>query len=56
LLFAQEGSKVVVSDLDGKKAQLVVDEIKKNGGEAICVAGDVTADGFAKKLIDETVK
>ncbi|GAA5911322.1 SDR family NAD(P)-dependent oxidoreductase [Sporobolomyces salmoneus] len=56
LLFAQEGSKVVVSDLDEKKAQLVVDEIKKNGGEAIAVSGDVTSDGFAKKLIDETVK
>jgi 3-oxoacyl-[acyl-carrier protein] reductase len=42
--------------LDVKKAQLVVDEIKKNGGEAHAVGGDVTADGFAKKLIDETVK
>ncbi|GAA5822871.1 hypothetical protein JCM10212_002913 [Sporobolomyces blumeae] len=56
LLFAQEGAKVVVSDLDPSKAQLVADEIKKNGGEAIVVGGDVTADGFAKKLIDETVK
>ncbi|GAA5982533.1 hypothetical protein JCM5350_006104 [Sporobolomyces pararoseus] len=56
LLFAREGSKVVVSDLDEKKAQLVADEIKKNGGEAIVVAGDVTANGFAKKLIEETVK
>ncbi|GAA6060806.1 hypothetical protein JCM10212_000579 [Sporobolomyces blumeae] len=56
LLFAQEGAKVVVSDLDANKAQLVADEIKKHGGEAIVVGGDVTADGFAKKLIDETVK
>lgn len=56
LLFAREGAKVVVSDLDAKKAQLVVDEIKKEGGEAVSVCGDVTAKGFAKKLIDETVK
>jgi 3-oxoacyl-[acyl-carrier protein] reductase len=42
--------------LDAKKAQLVVDEIKKNGGEAIVVGGDVTHQDFAKKLIDETVK
>ncbi|BGP19863.1 hypothetical protein JCM10213_003172 [Rhodosporidiobolus nylandii] len=32
LLFAAEGAKVVVSDLDGNKAQAVVDEIKKAGG------------------------
>ncbi|GAA5930653.1 SDR family NAD(P)-dependent oxidoreductase [Sporobolomyces koalae] len=56
LLFAKEGAKVVVSDLDPKKAQLVVDEIKKNGGEAISVDGDVTAEGFPKKLVDATVK
>ncbi|CEQ41754.1 SPOSA6832_03507 [Sporobolomyces salmonicolor] len=56
LLFAQEGAKVVVSDLDAGKAQLVVDEIKKKGGEAIAVGGDVTAEGFAKKLVEETVK
>ncbi|GAA5849326.1 hypothetical protein JCM3766R1_005318 [Sporobolomyces carnicolor] len=56
LLFAKEGAKVVVSDLDPAKAQLVADEIKKNGGEAIVVGGDVTASGFAKKLVEETVK
>lgn len=56
LLFAREGAKVVVSDLDGKKAQIVVDEIKKNGGQALAHGGDVTAEGFAKNLIEETVK
>ncbi|GAA5990434.1 hypothetical protein JCM10908_007370 [Rhodotorula pacifica] len=55
LLFAKEGAKVVVSDLDQAKAQKVVDEIKQIGGQAIAVGGDVTADGFAKKLIEETV-
>ncbi|GAA5862008.1 hypothetical protein JCM8547_001556 [Rhodosporidiobolus lusitaniae] len=56
LLFAAEGAKVVVSDLDGAKAQLVVDEIKKAGGEAIAVGGDVMAKEFPKKLAEETVK
>ncbi|KAM0786188.1 hypothetical protein ACM66B_006995 [Microbotryomycetes sp. NB124-2] len=55
LAFAKEGAKVVVSDLDAKKAQAVVDEIKKSGGQAIAVAGDVTADDFPKKLISEAV-
>lgn len=68
LLFAAEGAKVVVSDLDEQKAQKVVDEIKANGpsrhrdhadlsgGEAIAVGGDVTAEDFPKRLISKTVE
>ncbi|GAA5839086.1 hypothetical protein JCM9279_002591 [Rhodotorula babjevae] len=56
ILFAQEGAKVVVSDLDEGKAKLVVDEIKKAGGEAIAVGGDVTAQDFPKKLVGATVE
>ncbi|GAA6014460.1 hypothetical protein JCM10207_001614 [Rhodosporidiobolus poonsookiae] len=56
LLFAKEGGKVVVADLDAAKAQLVVDEIKKAGGEAIAIGGDVTAEDFPKKLVAETIK
>lgn len=56
LLFAKEGAKVVVSDLDGAKAQSVVDEIKLAGGDAIAVAGDVGADDFPQKVIEATIK
>merc|ERR1711939_945287 len=56
LLFAKEGAKVVVSDLDQQKAQKVVDEIKQAGGQAIAVGGDVTANDFPKRLVEETVK
>ncbi|SCV73098.1 BQ2448_7023 [Microbotryum intermedium] len=55
LTFAREGAKVVVSDLDEKKAQIVVDEIKASGGDAIAVGGDVTADDFPKRLIKATI-
>ncbi|KII86246.1 hypothetical protein PLICRDRAFT_55973 [Plicaturopsis crispa FD-325 SS-3] len=55
LLFAKEGAKVVVSDLDGAKAEAVVSEIKAAGGDAIAVAGDVGADDFPKKVVDATV-
>ncbi|BGP43218.1 hypothetical protein JCM10449v2_007246 [Rhodotorula kratochvilovae] len=55
ILFAQEGAKIVVSDLDEAKAKLVVDEIKKAGGTAIAVGGDVTAQDFPKKLVSATV-
>ncbi|ESK86469.1 short-chain dehydrogenase reductase sdr [Moniliophthora roreri MCA 2997] len=55
LLFAREGAKVVVSDIDAKKAEEVVNEIKAAGGDAIAVAGDVGADDFPKKIVDATV-
>jgi len=55
LLFAKEGAKVVVSDLDEKKAQIVVDEIKAQGGDAIAVGGDVGAEDFPKKVLDATI-
>ncbi|KAI0085683.1 short-chain dehydrogenase/reductase SDR [Irpex rosettiformis] len=56
LLFAKEGAKVVVSDLDAVKAQSVVDEIKQAGGDAIAVSGDVGADDFPQKVIEATIK
>jgi len=56
LLFAKEGAKVVVSDIDEKKAAAVVEEIKAAGGDAIYVAGDVGADDFPKTIVDATVK
>lgn len=42
--------------LDEKKAQLVVDEIKLAGGDAIAVGGDVSADDFPQKVLDATIK
>ncbi|TDL22354.1 short-chain dehydrogenase/reductase SDR [Rickenella mellea] len=55
LIFAREGAKVVVSDLDENKAQVVVDEIKKAGGDAIAVGGDVGAEDFPEKIVKATV-
>ncbi|KAH9920318.1 uncharacterized protein B0H18DRAFT_1024814 [Fomitopsis serialis] len=56
LLFAKEGAKVVVSDLDEKKAQVVVDEIKAAGGDALAVGGDVGAEDFPQKVLEATIK
>lgn len=42
--------------LDEKKAQLVVDEIKAFGGEAIAVGGDVGAEDFPKRVLDATIE
>ncbi len=56
LLFASEGARVVVSDLDEGPAAEVVDEIRAGGGEALAVVGDVTADGFAERLVEAAVE
>ncbi|THH31577.1 hypothetical protein EUX98_g2609 [Antrodiella citrinella] len=56
ILFAKEGAKVVVSDLDVKKAEAVVEEIKAAGGDAIAVGGDVSADDFPQRILEATIK
>ncbi len=50
--FAKSGAKVVVADISLEECQQVVDEIKKEGGEAIAVKCDVTK----KEDIDNMVK
>ncbi|KAJ7838580.1 hypothetical protein B0H14DRAFT_2788835 [Mycena olivaceomarginata] len=56
LLFAKEGAKVVISDIDEKRLATVGDEIKSAGGDFLAVAGDVGADDFPKKIVDATVQ
>jgi len=55
-LFASEGAKVVVTDLDAAKSDAVVGEIKSTGGEAVSIPGDVTDIAFPEKLIKETIR
>ncbi|KAI5122706.1 hypothetical protein M0805_009759 [Coniferiporia weirii] len=55
ILFAREGAKVVVSDLDEAKAQKVVEEIAAAKGDAIAVGGDVGADDFPEKILKATI-
>jgi NAD(P)-dependent dehydrogenase (short-subunit alcohol dehydrogenase family) len=55
LLFAKEGAKVVVADIDEKAAKKVTDEIKSVGGEAIALKVDVSSGADAKKMIDTAV-
>ena len=47
---------IICPSLDGSKAQAVVDEIKKAGGSAIAVSGDVGAEDFPEKIVQATVK
>lgn len=56
LLFAQEGAKVVVSDIDAHPAQEVAAEIKAAGGECLAFPGDVTSPSFAENIVTKAVQ
>lgn len=54
-LYAKEGAKVVVSDINLEAANLTVEEIKSNGGEAISVMANVAKEDDIQNLIDTAV-
>jgi NAD(P)-dependent dehydrogenase (short-subunit alcohol dehydrogenase family) len=54
-LYAQEGAKVVVSDINEASAQAVAEDIKANGGEATFVVANVAKEEDIQNLIDTTV-
>ncbi|MFH1643086.1 MAG: SDR family NAD(P)-dependent oxidoreductase [Patescibacteria group bacterium] len=56
LLFAQNGAKVVVSDISQEDCQAVVDEIEKKGGEAIAVKCDVSQKQEVDNLFQKTIE
>lgn len=50
-MFAKEGAKVVVVDIDGAGAEAVAQEINDGGGAATAVAADLTKDDEAKRIV-----
>jgi NAD(P)-dependent dehydrogenase (short-subunit alcohol dehydrogenase family) len=55
LLWAKEGAKVVVADLNTESGEKVVQEIKNAGGEAAFVHVDTSKAADAKKMVDTAV-
>lgn len=55
-LFASQGAKVVVSDIDAQPALDTVKTITDMGGTALAVPADVTTAGGVEKLIGQTIK
>ena len=55
-LFAEHGASVVVNDLDEAPARATADAIEEAGGTAYVIAGSVTEEGFAEKLLDAAVE
>jgi NAD(P)-dependent dehydrogenase (short-subunit alcohol dehydrogenase family) len=56
LLFAEEGARVVVSDVNGDGAEEVAREIKDSGGEAVAVATDVSREVEVKAMIEAAIE
>jgi NAD(P)-dependent dehydrogenase (short-subunit alcohol dehydrogenase family) len=54
-LYAKEGAKVVVSDINLDAANVTVDEIVTNGGVAIAVVANVAMEDDIQRLIDTAV-
>lgn len=54
-IFAREGARVVVNDLNTEPAQETVDAIHAAGGEALSFPGSVTDPAFADQLLQTAV-
>ncbi len=55
-LYAKEGAKVVVSDINEQHGQEVVESILKSGGEAIFIKADTSSPEDNKNLVSKTVE
>ena len=55
LKLASEGARIVVNDLDAEPANLVVEEIRHAGSEAISCVGNVTDDEFGERFVKTAV-
>ena len=56
VLFAREGARVVVADLNGPAAAETVALVKKAGGEALAVVGDVAVEAEVKRMVEDGVR
>ena len=55
-LFADEGARVAVADLDASRVAAVVDEITAAGGEAAGFEADVSSAAAVRRLVDGVVE
>lgn len=56
IIFAKEGAKIVVADINDSGGEETVAGIKSNGGEAIFIHTDVSKASDVEKLIEKTVQ
>ena len=56
LLFAEQGAKVVVSDISEEHGKSSVEEIKTKGGDALFVKADTASPADHEALVAQTIK
>jgi NAD(P)-dependent dehydrogenase (short-subunit alcohol dehydrogenase family) len=56
VLFAREGARVVVGDIDDAAARETVRLVEAAGGEALAVTGDVAIEADVQRMVDEGVR
>ncbi len=56
VLFAEEGARVVVADIDAAAAGETVKKVEAAGGKGVAVAGDVALEADVQRMIGEGVK
>lgn len=55
ILFAREGGRVLVVDINGQKAKQVLDEIRNQGGVGESLAEDVASEEGAERIVKRAV-
>jgi NAD(P)-dependent dehydrogenase (short-subunit alcohol dehydrogenase family) len=55
-LFADEGAKVVLTDVSDVAGEATADEVTTSGGEALYVHADVSKESDAKGMVDATIE
>jgi len=53
VLFAREGARIVIGDLDERAARETTDLVEAAGGEALAVAGDVAVEADVRRMVEE---
>lgn len=56
LLFAREGAKVVITDIDEENGNKVLEKIKKEGGEAIFIKADTSDPSDSQKSVEKAIE
>ena len=56
IMFAEEGARVVVTDIDREAGSQVVAQITRQGGEALFLKMDINIEGEIKEVFEETIK
>jgi NAD(P)-dependent dehydrogenase (short-subunit alcohol dehydrogenase family) len=55
MLFASEGARVAVVDIDSERARAVAAEVRVSGGQAIALQGDVGRAADTSRVVDEAI-